>query len=127
MKQIESLSKALKSKGITHVEIAKKFSTTQQNISRILSGKDMKLSMFIKLCEAFNINSNDLMLQDVVSVDPLSNIENTLPKKLEKAQKEIEELKLQIEKYKGQKERIATLEKMIKDKDLIIKLLSEKN
>jgi len=122
---IQNLVDALKNRGITHKEIATKFSTTQQNISRILKGNDMKVSFYVKVCESFDISFAELHRTSIIINDSLSE-EDNLFNKYDAVREINEKLNFEVEKYKNQIDKIQTLEKLVKTQELAIELLQKK-
>jgi len=127
MKAVDNLFNTLKSRGYTQKDVAEKIGTSKQNIGRIISNGDMKVSQFHEICESFQISANDLMLQEVIYVDPLADREESILVKLERERAKVTELTAEIEKCKGQASAIEYLENTIKDKNDIIELLKSKN
>jgi len=130
---VEKLFESLKTGGVNQKKISEKTGISRQNIGRMMSNNDMKVSQLELICDTFEVKIRDILDAGVmfdysdVLVESMYNGEMKSIFELYKEDRQqnkklIAENAVLIENSK----KIQTLEKLVKTQELTIELLQKK-
>jgi len=130
---VEKLFESLKTGGVNQKKISEKTGISRQNIGRMMSNNDMKVSQLELICDTFEVKIRDILDAGVMFdysdalVESMYNGEMRSIFELYKEDRQqnkklIAENAVLIENSK----KIQTLEKLVKTQELTIELLQKK-